>query len=303
MPRRFRSTVALAVVAVLASASTVAIMTHSGDAEPASFARTAPDGLPGPDREPQSSPMNVSPLGSGSERGVADGLASLAAISEFERELLYVPIVPCRAVDTRKAGGKLAAGVSRSFLVTGADGFIAQGGKSGGCGIPEWASSATFSFTTVESSGKGRLNAWPVGLSEPTSTVLSYTSANKVTSNPTVALPGQGTPHLRVRNYDYSTHLVIDVTGYYIGQMYSIGDPTGAPESWSRQTGYSHDAIGAYTVWFDVDLTACVAVASSPYAANIVTAYAWPDWDAVSVDVWDSAGNPVDGWFNVVVHC
>ena len=56
-------------------------------------------------------------------------------------EDLFVPITPCRIIDTREAGGKLSAVTgSRVFDVAGSGPtFAAQGGKAGGCGIGEGA--------------------------------------------------------------------------------------------------------------------------------------------------------------------
>ena len=48
----------------------------------------------------------------------------------------FVPIAPCRIVDTLLAGGALGNGVTRTFYVGGTTNFTAQGGKPGGCGIP-----------------------------------------------------------------------------------------------------------------------------------------------------------------------
>ena len=51
----------------------------------------------------------------------------------------YVPLAaPCRVVDTRVVGGALVAGGSSALRVAGTSKtFLAQGGTSGGCGIPD----------------------------------------------------------------------------------------------------------------------------------------------------------------------
>lgn len=38
----------------------------------------------------------------------------------------YVPLAPCRIVDTRMAGGRLGAGTQRTWQVTGTSGFAGQ---------------------------------------------------------------------------------------------------------------------------------------------------------------------------------
>ncbi|MDY0908397.1 hypothetical protein [Microbacterium sp. CFBP9034] len=284
MTSRLRSTLAFAAIAVLASASTVAVLNPT--AAPTSIAQTAPD-RPAPDSQSDSS---------------LDG-ADLAGLTPTEKEYLYVPIKPCRIVDTRKAGGKLAVNEQRAFVVKGTTAFVPQGGTSGGCGIPAGATSATFSFTTTEATGKGRLNAWPNGVSEPGSTVLSYTNANKVTSNPTVALQQTGSPHLRVRNYDYSTHLVVDVTGYYIGQMYAYVNSGGTLGGSSRVVSAAKIGTGMYNVTFDTPLTGCVAVANADWGGYIANALYTTSSPTVTVVVYNHAGVAADYYFNLAVHC
>ena len=283
MPSKLSSTIALAAVAVLASASTVARVNPAPAAAPTtSIVKTIE--RPAPDAQSD-----------------ADQASPLAALTPTTKEYTYVPIKPCRVVDTRKAGGKFGAGAQRAFVVKGTAGFVGQGGVNGGCGIPNGATAATFSFTTTESSGKGRLNAWPNGQAESLSTVLSYTNANKVTSNPTVALQLTGSPHLRVRNYDYSTHLVVDVTGYYIGQMYAYVNPSGTVLQGSRVTGVTKGGVGVYTLTFDTSLAGCAAVANPDFGGN--TANAFVTGSGVTVYVYTSAGAAADSRFNIAVHC
>ena len=49
---------------------------------------------------------------------------------------VFVPVTPCRVVDTRRGGGALGVREVRSWQVGGAGGaFAGQGGRAGGCGI------------------------------------------------------------------------------------------------------------------------------------------------------------------------
>jgi len=55
------------------------------------------------------------------------------ALGDTAADLVYTPVTPCRILDTRLAGGPLAADTPRSFSVTAANlGF--QGGNASGCG-------------------------------------------------------------------------------------------------------------------------------------------------------------------------
>jgi hypothetical protein len=272
-----------AVVAVAASTATVAT-TNLGSA-PTSVVqeddRVLPDGTPVQDAVPNA----VIGVGAGSE-------------------MMYVPITPCRIVDTRKpgAGGKIAPGAQRSFVVKGTASFAAQGGKSGGCGIPNSATAVTAAFTTSESTGKGRLNAYPVGATEPNSTVLSYTNANKVTTGSTLALAKTGSPHLRVHNYDFATHFGIDITGYYAPQMAAYINPAGTiVDASSRLVSSTKNATGVYTLVWDRDISNCVGNASSDITAHIESVYTSNNISYVYVV--DKNGTPQDYWINVVITC
>src|SRR5687768_12691412 len=59
-----------------------------------------------------------------------------AALGDATSHLLFMPLPPCRLVDTRLAGGALVPGTTRSFQVAGATEFGPQGGTLGGCGVP-----------------------------------------------------------------------------------------------------------------------------------------------------------------------
>ena len=51
--------------------------------------------------------------------------------------------------------------------------FAAQGGTSGGCGIPLGASLVEVTVTAVDA-GSGFLRAWPAGKAMPNATFLNY---------------------------------------------------------------------------------------------------------------------------------
>ena len=82
-------------------------------------------------------------------------------------ENLYVPIKPCRIVDTREAGGILTSNSFRNFYVRGTSGFAGQGGTTGGCGLPLSAVAATLSMTTGNSTLIACVASIPQIASEP----------------------------------------------------------------------------------------------------------------------------------------
>lgn len=128
---------------------------------------------------------------------------------------LYVPITPCRIFDTRVtgAGGRLSG--SRSILVTGTTGFEAQGGKAGGCGIPAGTVAVEASITAVAPAAAGRLRVSPVGGTTPTYGFLEWTAGQSITNTGLVNLATSGSPQLVLANETGSTHIVVDVQGYF----------------------------------------------------------------------------------------
>jgi len=59
-------------------------------------------------------------------------------------------------------------------MVTGATGFEAQGGHSGGCGIPEDATSVMINFIAVAPATSGHLRAWPYGGTKPNASIVNF---------------------------------------------------------------------------------------------------------------------------------
>jgi len=89
------------------------------------------------------------------------GSQSFAALGDTGADLIYTPIAPCRIIDTREpgAGGPIPGNGTRDFVVVGTTGFESQGGHSGGCGIPEDATSVMINFIAVASATSGHLRA------------------------------------------------------------------------------------------------------------------------------------------------
>ncbi|MEU1972587.1 hypothetical protein ABZ477_13070 [Microbacterium sp. NPDC019599] len=229
-------------------------------------------------------------------------ITEAAAVTGAGSEQLFVPISPCRIVDTRKAGGALGSNTTRSFYVSGTTGFAGQGGTSAGCGIPTGATGAAVSFTAGQASGAGRLVAYPAGGTAPNSTMLSYTSAASATSTPTVALRPGTDRQMTVKNFNTSTHLVVDVLGYYVAQMSAVLDPDGGLYAGARVVDWGRSETGVYGLQFDTDIINCAGVGSSDQESNAVAVFPGED-NTAWVYVYDSTGAPVDGWTSVTIIC
>lgn len=131
---------------------------------------------------------------------------------------VYVPLTPCRVLDTRSGGGGIfRPGDEDAFQVSGTGpAFAAQGGKAGGCGVdPTSAVAVEASITAVTPNGAGYLRAWPTDEGMPNATFLNYSKGQSITNTGAVTLSIVFIDDLRLKNFGASTHVVIDVQGYY----------------------------------------------------------------------------------------
>lgn len=148
---------------------------------------------------------------------------SAAALGNSTSELLFVPLPPCRIIDTRKSQGPIAAGETRSFQVAGITEFGPQGGTIGGCGVPPGsaepvAAAVMLNIVAVDVAGKGNLQAWAYGQPEPLATSINFQRVDMNIANGLI-VPIAGTnlvpADLNVKANFSAAHLVIDVTGYF----------------------------------------------------------------------------------------
>jgi hypothetical protein len=132
-------------------------------------------------------------------------------------DLLFTPVAPCRIIDTRVAGGPIAANATRNFAVSGTTGFAGQGGNAAGCGIPEGAPAAVINYVAVGPAGPGDLRVAAAGTSIPTASILNYSNIAGLNIANGVATPlATGTaPHIIIQADVSATDLVADVLGYY----------------------------------------------------------------------------------------
>jgi hypothetical protein len=112
----------------------------------------------------------------------------------------FVPVQPCRLLDTRAAAGAVPA-----------DGTIDVQVVSG-CGVPSNATAAALTITVDHPGGAGFVTAWPAGSARPMTSVLNYRSGEIVANSQLVQLGAGG----RVSLYTLAaTAIVVDVSGYF----------------------------------------------------------------------------------------
>lgn len=128
------------------------------------------------------------------------------AITEATSGLQFVPITPCRVVDTRKANGTfggppITGETSRDFPI-----------PQGSCSIPSTAEAYALNATVVPRGTLGYLTLWPTGNSQPVVSTLNSPDG-RVKANAAIIPAGQGQA---ISAYvSDTTDLILDISGYF----------------------------------------------------------------------------------------
>lgn len=195
---------------------------------------------------------------SGAEAVAPDAPVGIQAYGDLDTDTVFVPVAPCRIIDTRIGGGIITAGSTRSFRVTGT-GFTAQGGVAGSCGVPVGGASAAFiNFVSVNPAGAGDFRITPFGTPIPLASFLNYAQVPGLNVANGIAADICNAPAACANDFtiqaDVSdSHLVADVLGYWKAlppagraQAY-ITRPTGIEATRSRNfTAVAHPSVGVY---------------------------------------------------------
>ena len=119
----------------------------------------------------------------------------------------FVPMTPCRAVDTRNASGPLggpflSAALSRNFPLL-----------SSPCGIPGTAQAYSVNVTVVPRGSLGYLSIWPTGQSQPLVSTLNSLDG-RIKANAAIVPAGTGGAITMFATNE--TDVIIDVNGYFV---------------------------------------------------------------------------------------
>jgi hypothetical protein len=132
------------------------------------------------------------------------------ATADLDGPLIFVPVTPCRVVDTRNANGTFggpifASGETRSYTV-----------PSGPCtGIPTGVEAFSLNFSVTQTSAGGFLTAWPAGTTQPGVANLTWFAASQTLSAASIVAAASGGA---ISVYAaQSTHVIIDINGYFLG--------------------------------------------------------------------------------------
>jgi PKD repeat protein len=120
----------------------------------------------------------------------------------------YVPLTPARVLDTRVGtglSGVFSSGAPRTFAV------------SGRGGVPAGAVAVTGNLTVTQQTAPGYVYLGPNPVASPTSSTLNFPLWDNRANGVTVALAGDGSLSATyISGTGGSTHLVFDVTGYFV---------------------------------------------------------------------------------------
>jgi hypothetical protein len=120
--------------------------------------------------------------------------------------LTFHTLTPCRLLDTRLAGQggpALASGETRTFSARGK------------CQIPPEASALAVVLTATGATATGHVRVYPSDQLVPSSSSLNFSPGLTRANNGVLRLSASGDFTVRAILDPGSTHLIVDVTGYY----------------------------------------------------------------------------------------
>ena len=129
----------------------------------------------------------------------------------YEQPLRFIPITPCRVVDTRNPNGLLGgptigANTTRTFPI-----------PSGTCNIPATAQAYSFGVAVVPPGQIGYLSLWPTGQGQPLVSTLN--SDGRVKSNAASHRFRAGANGSINAFSSDKTDLVLDINGYFVDAL------------------------------------------------------------------------------------
>lgn len=144
---------------------------------------------------------------------------TVTAIFNVPVALQFVPVTPCRVVDTRNpndgfSGGTLQGNSSRSWSLPSSPNLASCG--SGGVSIPSTVAAYSLNITAVPHVPLNYLTAWPTGLTQPNISTLN-SNDGRVKANAAILPAGVAGTNEAVSVYVTNTSdIILDIDGYFM---------------------------------------------------------------------------------------
>ena len=139
----------------------------------------------------------------------AGGIVMAHAVSTAASS--YVPVVPCRLLDTRVGAG---IGGRTTPLAAGETFTVTVHGASGNCAIPATATGVSANVTTLNGSMTSYLTIWPADTALPNASSNNWVAAQAPTPNK-VDSKLSATGRISLFNNAGTVDVIIDVVGFY----------------------------------------------------------------------------------------
>ena len=156
----------------------------------------------------------------------AGGVLSSSASSDVGSASVFIPITPCRLMDTRAADGRANVG-ARAVPISAGETYPAMvWGTNGNCTIPVTATAVSMNVTFVNPSAVSYLTVYPPDAALPVTSNLNWgpgqaPAPNAVTSR----LSDDG--RIGFFNHDGNVDLIADIVGYYQSAAGGTPGPAG----------------------------------------------------------------------------
>jgi hypothetical protein len=135
------------------------------------------------------------------------------ALGDLDKDLVFTAMEPCRIVDTRNAGGAVAAGSYRLITIGGTTDFSVYGGSATDCGMTTQRPKAiVVNLTAVAPAQTGYATLYPSLIATPLAASMIYQSG--VTLSNAVSTKVAGNDNVRLFS-ERTVHYVLDMVGYY----------------------------------------------------------------------------------------
>jgi Beta-propeller repeat len=131
-----------------------------------------------------------------------------AFVAKLEAPASFFTLAPCRVIDTRGAPGAYGG----PALVAGTDRVFAMVGQ---CGVPPSARAIAVNLTVTAPGATGNLRLYPAGTALPLVSSINYSAGQTRGNNAIVRLSAAGVIAVRCTQASGTTHLVLDVNGYF----------------------------------------------------------------------------------------